>query len=186
MATLDRPLTDKPSTLAQSAHKFTNPNDPLIVEIEQNEEGNWTIRPSKTAMVGAQSHSDILDLREQSSHAQILADWTAKKLTAAPSQPDFMNPPVHVPIIVEPGEKVRFRVQGGYPFTIFVNRHPQVQNNAASPGNPLGFTGGHSATAQSAVFNVASLIRGQRFYKCRADVNVNGTMVAVDPDLIGE
>ena len=173
---------------AQSTHKFTDPNDPLIIEIERDDHGKWTIRPSQTAMVGSQSHSDIMDQREQSSEAQILADWTAKKLTGAPSQPDFKNPAdLHVPTIVEPGEKVRFRVQGSGSFRIFVDRHQQVQNNGASPDNPLGFTGAHAATGQSAVFTVAAGIRSQRFYKCRAEID-NGTAVPdlADPDLIGE
>ena len=179
-------MSTRQKPLGAQAHKFTNPNDPLIIEIERVN-GAWEIRPSQTATVGSDSHSKIMDQRRQSNEAQILSDWTAKKLASAPAQPDFKDPiHPHVPIIVEPGEKVQFRVQGGGSFTIFIDRHHEVQNNGASPDNPAGFTGGHAAIGQSAVFTVAAGIRNQRFYKCRAEIDVNGTIEHADPDLIGE
>jgi|RhiMetdeSRZDD1v2_1073273.scaffolds.fasta_scaffold255048_2 hypothetical protein len=162
--------------------------DPLIIRIEQDEDGEWTIRPSKIDRSGGKTHSQIMDERRQLIEPAVLDDWTTRRAAGAPRRPHFKTEAGHVPVIVTQGEKILFRSQDRLPFTIWIDRDPNVVVDAAGPQSPFGLSLPHNSTdGESSLLTVAANVFRQRFYKCTAYVQVAaGNTIVVDPDVIGD
>jgi hypothetical protein len=166
---------------------FDNAN-PLIVVIEPDANGVWQIQPSKDDKVtgggpgNGSIHRDIASGRALEMKPVAGPAWTLRRSAGASVDPTFFHED-HVPIVLIPGEKVKFKC--ARPFVIWLDRDPNVSIVTGTPQNPLGITlpvtgnGGNSP-----VFNVVGC--GQQvFYKCTAYVDLGtGETLVIDPDTI--
>jgi len=156
---------------------------PLVVTIEPDNNGVWQIQPSNTETVNGNIHRVIARGRGQDMKPTAGPAWTNRRSAAAPTQPPYFDED-HVPIVLIPGEKVKFRC--AHPFVLWLDRQPNVSVVPGTPQNPLdGVTLPISAPGgNSPVFNVLGC--GQQiFYKCTAYVDLqNGQTLVIDPDTI--
>jgi hypothetical protein len=100
--------------------------------------------------------------------------------------PHFIRDSTHHPIVIRPGEYVRFECD--FPFVVWAHRDPNVPPNFDSPENPFGWTISQRSTQQAPYFVIAVAqpsIAAQRFYKTQAWISVGGQTILVDPDCIG-
>jgi hypothetical protein len=118
--------------------------------------------------------------------SQLKTTWQHHGVVNAPPAPHFIQDSSHHPIVVRPGEYVRFICD--YPFVVWAHRDQNVAPNMDSPENPFGWTMSQQSTQQAPYVVIAvaqSNIAGQRFYKCQAWITVNGQIILVDPDTVG-
>jgi len=111
---------------------------PLVIKIERVN-GNWDIRPSTTHVIHGVTHSQKMKQRLEAL-TTIDQEYANRRYGSAPAQPHFRRDPDHIPAVIKPRERVQFISESNLPFTLSVERDPDVTVNMDSPNNPFGFT----------------------------------------------
>jgi hypothetical protein len=170
--------------------EFTE-QDPLLVTVGIIE-GNWDIQSSSTDKFprDGKPYSDKMEERVGAipgGRLKLKKDWASRRIAGAASPPQFIDDPKHYPIVVRPGEHVRF--QCDYPFSVAAHRDQTVSPSSVSPDSPFVWPVGQQSRQPQAPYFVIGVAQGnlsdQRFYKSQAVIIVNGQMIFVDPDTIG-
>ena len=160
---------------------------PLLVKVLLND-----IQPSSTDRFppDGKLYSDKMNDRVSAipgGRPTLRNNWHGRALGAAAAAPQFIQDPNHHPIVVRPGEYVRF--QCDYPFMVSAGRDKSVWPDAKSPDSPFAWPEGQHSTQQGPPYFVIGVaqqhLHYQRFYKTEAWVDVPGNPAHPDPDTLG-
>jgi hypothetical protein len=182
----------KAKTAVTRGVEFTEDN-PLLV-IVGIVQGNWDIQTSSTDTFPPDGNLYSDKMKDRLSaipggRPTLKTNWHGRAMVGAAAAPEFIQDPNHHPIVVRPGEYVKF--QCDYPFMVSANRDKSVSPDPQSPDSPFTWPNGQQSTQQASPYFVIGVaqdnLHHQRFYKSEAWVTVPGQLKPEhpDPDTVG-
>jgi hypothetical protein len=179
------------SVPAPKGREFTK-QYPLLVNVGRIN-NKWNIQPSTTATFprDGKLYSDkMLERVDALGRSSLKGIFHGRGVKGGLTAPKFIKDRRHIPIVVRPGEYVRF--QGDHSFFILAGRDQNVLPDPDSPDSPFVWRASQRSVLQStqkpsySVIGVAKRnLHQQRFYKCVAWVTVDNEIHLIDPDTVG-